>query len=209
MSEASNSLISVITPFYNEEAFLSEAILSVIKQSYSNWELILISDGSTDNSLKIASRFANSDIRITILSKENGGVSSARNFGLSIMKGDYFCFLDADDKFPVDSLKERINYAKRNELDCVDGLVKTFTGSIKKSMYTPCFRGEPMEELIKLSGKCFFSPTWLMKKKTQLIPFNNSISHGEDLLFLIENYGKSSYGYINIPVLEYLSLIHI
>jgi glycosyltransferase involved in cell wall biosynthesis len=88
-------LVSIITPFYNSEKYLSATIKSVLSQSYSNWELLLINDGSTDNSIDIVSCF--NDSRIKILSQHNKGQCVATNLGINHACGEYFQFLDADD----------------------------------------------------------------------------------------------------------------
>jgi len=90
--------ISIIVPVYNAENCLSRCVESLLGQSYTSFELILVDDGSSDNSLSICKRFA-ADKRVKIIHQENGGVSSARNKGLELAKGDYVAFVDADE-FP-------------------------------------------------------------------------------------------------------------
>lgn len=90
-------LISVIIPVYNVEKYLEKCIQSVINQTYKNLEIILVNDGSTDNSLNICKKFSNIDNRIVLFNKENGGLSSARNFGIDNASGEYISFLDSDD----------------------------------------------------------------------------------------------------------------
>ena len=92
-------LISVIVPVYNDEKYLGECIDSVLKQSYKNFELILINDGSTDNTLSIMNKYKSLDNRIVVIDKANEGPSAARNDGLDIAKGQYISFLDSDDIF--------------------------------------------------------------------------------------------------------------
>ena len=89
--------ISIIIPVYNVEKFLHNCLDSVLKQTYRNLEIILIDDGSTDNSGKICDNYAKIDNRIIVIHKENGGVSSARNVALKIAKGDYIVWIDSDD----------------------------------------------------------------------------------------------------------------
>ncbi len=90
-------LISVIVPVYNVEEYLCECLDSILAQTYENLEILLIDDGSTDNSGKICDEYAQKDARIKVMHKENGGVSSARNTGLDIAQGAYVTFVDADD----------------------------------------------------------------------------------------------------------------
>ena len=92
-----HDLISVIVPVYNVEKELPRCIESLLTQTYSNFELLLINDGSSDGSPEIMERYAEKDLRIRTLHKKNGGVSSARNRGLEQAKGEYVCFVDADD----------------------------------------------------------------------------------------------------------------
>lgn len=90
-------LVSVIVPAYNAEKYLPAAIESVLRQTYSGWELILVDDGSTDSTPAICDRAAVSDPRIRVVHKPNGGLSSARNAGIRVARGRYLTFLDADD----------------------------------------------------------------------------------------------------------------
>ena len=90
-------LFSIIIPIYNSEKYISQCIESILMQSYSNFELILVDDDSTDSSLSICQSYANKDARINVIHKENGGTSSARNVGLKNAKGDYCLFIDNDD----------------------------------------------------------------------------------------------------------------
>lgn len=90
-------LISVIVPIYNVEKYLKRCVDSILNQTYKNVEIILIDDGSTDNSGKICDEYALKDTRIKVIHKENGGLSDARNAGLNIMTGKYVTFVDSDD----------------------------------------------------------------------------------------------------------------
>jgi glycosyltransferase involved in cell wall biosynthesis len=92
-----DDLISIIVPIYNVERYMKSCIGSILSQTYKNIEIILVDDGSTDNSGSICDEYATIDKRIHIIHKENGGVSSARNAGLKVEQGKYVCFIDADD----------------------------------------------------------------------------------------------------------------
>ena len=91
-------LISVIVPCYNQAQYLDECLQSVLDQTYRNWECIIVNDGSPDNTEEIAKKWVEKDTRFIYLSKENGGLSSARNAGIEIAKGEWILPLDADDK---------------------------------------------------------------------------------------------------------------
>ena len=106
---------SIIMPVYNREKCVANAIKSVAEQSCGDWELIVVNDGSTDNSLEISEAIAQEDNRITVLSKSNGGVSSARNAGLKIAMGDYVLFLDSDDILQQEALEELRRHILRNQ----------------------------------------------------------------------------------------------
>lgn len=93
----SNQLVSIVVPIYNVADYLSRTLSSIIRQSYKNIEIILVDDGSTDDSLLICSLFADKDKRIQIVHQENKGVSNARNAGIEISKGPYIAFIDGDD----------------------------------------------------------------------------------------------------------------
>ena len=90
-------MISIIIPVYNVEKYLSDCLDSVVNQTYKDLEIICVNDGSTDNSLDILNEYCSKDDRIFVVNKENGGLSSARNAGLAVAKGDFIMFLDSDD----------------------------------------------------------------------------------------------------------------
>jgi len=94
----STAFISVIMPVYNRAEFIGEAIQSILSQTYKNFELIIIDDASTDNTLKVISEFTDDDDRILLLkNKKNEGVAATRNRGIEIAKGEFIAFMDSDD----------------------------------------------------------------------------------------------------------------
>lgn len=111
------ALISVIVPVYNVEKYLHKCINSILNQTYKNLEIILIDDGSTDNSGKICDEYALKDNRIKVIHKENGGLSSARNAGLDICSGDYIGFVDSDDYIAEDMYEYLYVNLKKNNAD--------------------------------------------------------------------------------------------
>ena len=102
-------LISVIIPVYKVEKYIERCITSVKKQSYFNIEIILVDDGSPDNCGIICDKYAETDSRIKVIHKKNGGLSDARNAGLDIATGQYICFIDSDDYIEKDTLKDMYN----------------------------------------------------------------------------------------------------
>ena len=90
-------MISVIVPVYNAEKFIDRCIKSILNQNYNDFEIILVDDGSPDKCLKICDEWAEKDERIKVIHKINGGVSSARNAGLKVAKGEFVTFVDSDD----------------------------------------------------------------------------------------------------------------
>jgi glycosyltransferase involved in cell wall biosynthesis len=112
--------ISVIITCYNQENFLLETCESIINQTYNNWEAIIINDGSTDGTEKIALAVCKKDSRFQYFYKNNEGVSSARNYGLKKYSGDFIQFLDGDDKLEHSKFELSINEAdKDNDLDVI------------------------------------------------------------------------------------------
>lgn len=112
-----NSLVSVIMPVYNGEKFIENSILSVLNQTYKNFELIIIDDKSKDNTINIVSRFFRIDSRIKFLKNtENLGVAETRNVGLKKAKGRWIAFLDSDDIWEKTKLEEQLNFMKMNNV---------------------------------------------------------------------------------------------
>lgn len=111
-----DTLVSVVIPNYNGALFLSEAISSAIEQDYENKEIIVVDDGSSDNSLELLKAFSK---EIRLIQTENRGASAARNTGMLAAKGEYVAFLDSDDIWVKNKLSVQMGYMKRNELDLV------------------------------------------------------------------------------------------
>jgi teichuronic acid biosynthesis glycosyltransferase TuaG len=182
------NLVSIIMPVYNAELFVSEAINSVLVQTYPNWELLIINDGSTDGSLPIIKAFR--DNRIQLFDQINQGVSAARNVGLRNMKGDYFCFLDADDKLSIGSLDNRLKlFREKPEVTFVDGKIEIWNADFSEMTgeRVQTFEGDPLNALCNIDASCFFGPTWMIRRFTDRpYQFLDGLSHGEDLFFYME-----------------------
>ena len=109
--------VSIITPCYNSERYIKQTIISVQNQTLSDWELIVVDDGSTDNSANIVSQISEIDNRIKLIKKENGGSASARKLGLSLARGKYIQFLDADDTIDPNKLQYQVTLMDQKHLD--------------------------------------------------------------------------------------------
>ena len=102
-------MVSCIIPVYNTEKYLPRCIESVLAQTFVDWEMLLIDDGSTDASGSICDEYAAKDERIRVFHKENGGISSARNVGLNYAQGEWIFFVDSDDSLPKTSLESLLS----------------------------------------------------------------------------------------------------
>lgn len=111
--------LSVIVPIYNVEKFLRRCIDSIINQSYSNLEIILVDDGSPDNCGKICDEYAALDNRIKVIHQANGGLSAARNIGIDSATGEYVAFIDSDDYIASNMYDEMISLMETNDLDII------------------------------------------------------------------------------------------
>ena len=112
-----NQLISIIVPVYNVEEYLKQCLDSILDQTYRNWELILVNDGSTDSSGLICQEYAEKDARIRYYEKENGGLSDARNYGIEQAQGEYLTFVDSDDFLDASHLNVLYNALVNNDVD--------------------------------------------------------------------------------------------
>ena len=115
--EERKPLVSVIVPVYNVYPYLRDCVQSVQAQSYQNWELLLVDDGSTDGSGELCDELAVEDGRIQVFHKPNGGLSDARNHGMHHARGEYFCFLDSDDLLPENALEKLVGLCEQHRAD--------------------------------------------------------------------------------------------
>ena len=115
----SSNLVSIIVPIYNVEKFMRKCIDSLVNQTYSNLEIILVNDGSLDNSGHIAKEYADQYDVIKIINKKNGGLSDARNAGLEVATGEFVLFVDSDDYLELDCIEKTLKVALENSADMV------------------------------------------------------------------------------------------
>jgi teichuronic acid biosynthesis glycosyltransferase TuaG len=180
------SKISIITACYNAQDTLAQTIQSVLDQDYHNFQLIIVDDGSTDNSITIAEQFL--DPRIELIKKKNGGVASARNLALNHVTGDYICFLDADDLMTKQALSCRMKlFLQHTNIAIIGGAQKRMNATLTDliSVDTPSYRGNPTSALMRLDPNCFITcGTWLFRKSlVQHHRFPLGWTHSEDLAF--------------------------
>jgi glycosyltransferase involved in cell wall biosynthesis len=144
-------LISIIIPTYNRASFLKEAIESVLAQTYENWELIIVDDGSTDNTSELVKKFT--DKRISYLCQQNTGAPLARNKGIQKAKGDYIAFLDSDDIWLPQKIQKQLEVFKISRFN--PGVVYTgiqyidYKGSPKKRKKNSLYRGNIFYHLLR------------------------------------------------------------
>lgn len=147
-------MISVIVPIYNVESYLARCIDSILIQSFKDFELILVNDGSTDNSLNICKKYLNIDKRIKLVSQINKGLSAARNTGVMHASGDYICFVDSDDFIEKDYLLLLLNNIKKCNSDIA--MCEYYLTDNRGKQYSVEKFNEPQNIPI-LSGKETFS----------------------------------------------------
>lgn len=119
--EKMNNKVSVIIPVYKVEAYLDRCLSSIVDQTYSNIEIILVDDGSPDKSGELCDKWAQTDDRIIVIHKENGGLSSARNAGIEAATGDFYFFVDSDDWVTKEAISSLVSIAVKTEADIVSG----------------------------------------------------------------------------------------
>ena len=149
-----NPVISIIVPVYNVERYLDRCIQSILVQSFKKFELVLINDGSTDNSLKICQKYREEDNRIVLISQPNKGLSAARNTGLENIHGEYVCFIDSDDFVEKNYLRSLYNNLEKNKADI--SICEYFLTDEKGKKLSVEKLNEP-ENISILSGKNTFN----------------------------------------------------
>lgn len=158
-----NDLVSIIIPIYNVEQYLNECIDSVIKQTYSNIEIILVDDGSPDKCPQICDEWVRRDSRISVIHKENGGLSDARNVGIDVIHGSYILFVDSDDWIEYDMVEKMLDVIKKEKADiCACGIMYEYPSRavIRK---VDQFKGNSSETLGRLYNDTHYPVSALNK----------------------------------------------
>lgn len=188
-----NEIISIVVPIYNSEKTIEKCIVSLIKQSYKELEIILVNDGSTDNSLGICRECSKIDKRIKVLDKDNAGVSSARNTGIENATGKYLMFCDSDDWVNANWCQHFIeNYVDNHLVMCGISFNNIDSNTVVKSMadINEKIRLVHKKDFFKLYEYGFNSPCNKIYDldciNQNKIRFNTKIDLGEDVLFNLE-----------------------
>lgn len=185
---SNDSKVSVIVPIFNAEKYLDSCIQSVLRQTYCNWELILVDDGSKDRSGAIADEYQQADKKIRVLHTPNAGVSSARNQGIELATGNYIAFLDADDELTDDCLEKLIKTAVSDNADIVAGRHCSERNSAEQIAHKFIWREK---EAIKnsLMDNPFTYSAWAKLYRTDFIGetrFDSRLKVNEDSYFVFQ-----------------------
>ncbi|MDD6388172.1 MAG: glycosyltransferase family 2 protein [Bacilli bacterium] len=174
--------ISIIVPVYNAQKYLKKCINSIINQTYKNIEILLINDGSIDNSLEICKEYEKKDSRIIVINKKNKGVSNTRNVGIKKSTGDYIVFIDSDDWFELDAIETMYNIIKEKNLDMV-----RFNYQINGKPQTSYTNVTDFEKNILNGNIPAYVCIFIFKKQfIKNILFKEDISMMEDTTFIVE-----------------------
>lgn len=180
-------MISIIVPVYNAEKYIDRCIRSVLLQTFNDFELILVDDGSSDASLHICKSYANESEKITLVSQSNSGVSAARNKGLSVAKGEYVLFVDSDDALEINACETLINHQNTFNDDCVIYGFRQLSGNIWAPEYDKHYSS--LAEFKKdypywLNTELLSSSVNKLYKREKVdVLFPDHMAFGEDLVF--------------------------
>lgn len=203
-------LVSIILPAYNREKFLPHAIDSILKQTYNNLELIIINDGSSDNTEKICKNYSILDKRVIYFSDENKGPSAARNRGISQASGDYLMFLDDDDIFMVYAVEKLLSRIKMQDdsVKIVFGDIVVFSEklNLKFLVKNEIQTNKPEIFIHSLRGNVLSSPSQMIIEKNFLINtglFDESFKASEEYELWTRLILECDVKKINVPVVFY------
>lgn len=185
------ALVSIIVPVYNLEGYVDNCLNSLVNQTYKNIEILCIDDGSTDKSAEVIKSFAEKDSRVIYVYKENGGVSSARNLGLDMFKGDYVMFVDGDDYLHPQAIDLFVDCISVTNCDIVcadaiktDVVVSEFSKILKNS-----FELINIKVLYSNVAERAFAVVWAKIYRREVLNgfrFPLSIKYGEDTNFMLK-----------------------
>lgn len=208
--------ISIIMPVYNAEKYLADAIDSVLAQSFEDFELILVDDGSHDQSGAICDQYAQKDSRVVVLHKENGGICDARNAGLRAATGQYVGFMDNDDYMEPDTLKENYALAQQHDADWVkfgktellirgEKILATKPAQFTKAVYDNKALMEALMRLRTMSAMTFVWDSLLRRSiiEAQGLSFDTAFKHGNEDIDFCERFAAYCNKMVINPVCYY------
>lgn len=203
-------MISIVMPVYNTANFLENAIMSILNQTYKNWELIVVDDGSTDNSLKICNKMMDKYDNIYVFSQKNKGVAAARNYGIQKTRGKYVAFLDSDDSYESFFLEKLSSVAEKENANVVYcGLNYYREQKVVRQSEQLKKKGKIIAEYLELLADqkypfhvCSILVSRSLLKDSQ-INFTEGITNGEDTTFLIKLFSKGCAAFVHENLFNY------
>ena len=215
-SASSSPIVSVIIPTYNREQYLEKAVQSVLKQTFTNLECLIVDDGSTDNTRELSENLMSLDQRVRYLYKENGGVSSARNFGIEHARGEWIQLLDSDDWLHHEKISFQLDYMKNSDCDDVvlycdhELVIEIFIegeGQRKTFYEYDCSSKEEMIEHL-LNYFCLHCNGLIFKKTiAKKVMFEPTLSFLEDCKFQLDIL-MQNISFIHTPMIGHYYRIH-
>ncbi len=211
-----NDFVSVVVAVYNAENDLDHCITSICSQSYKNLQIILVDDGSTDQSPQICDKWEKKDSRIVTKHLENGGVSRARNEGIQCAEGTYIAFVDSDDWLEKDFIRTLVQNHTDGSMTCCGYMVERMErrGNVKCRRVTYSSKEKdilPRREVLSLYTSALFSVVWNKLYETSLLRENNIVfptgySLGEDFMFNLQYLGvlHGDIVVVNTPCYHYI-----
>lgn len=200
-----SDLVSVVMPIYNGQAYLKEAVNSILEQSYSTIELIVINDGSTDASLSLINSFT--DTRIKVINFEvNKGLIAALNAGLQAAQGEYIARMDADDIADAKRIEKQVQYFKSNpNIIACDSDYFNLSGT-SKNLSSSIYQGDTLKGML-IFTTCFCHPAVMMRNvfKEKQLYYNADFKHVEDYKLWCDLAALGAFGHVQEPLLHYRS----
>lgn len=188
-----DKLVSVIVPVYNVRDYLEKCLNSIRKQTYENFEVLLVDDGSTDGSADICDKFQANDSRFISIHKKNGGVSSARNEGLKRAKGEFITFIDSDDSIDINYIEVMADGLEKYNVDFVRVGIKRDGINLHMFAYYESLENHVVDFRSLVDTKMLAAAYAVMIRKNSVegIYFDKNIYYGEDTLFMVRAFLKS------------------
>lgn len=191
-------MISIIIPIYNSSVYLRDCLDSIQRQSFPEWECILVNDGSQDNSGAICLEYCKKDSRFVLFDKQNGGVSSARNYGIEKARGEWIMFVDSDDTLLPDALSYCFSYTSGSSMVCaccqaihMDG--RPYSSPLMDPSNTCTVSKEYAKDILSYNTLCAPFCKLINREKIGTIRFDERLDKGEDAQFLVSILSADSF----------------